>query len=280
MKAATGLLLAVLFAAGTARAEDALDCHLAPGWEASGPIRQYVADNLYEYKDGAADGYLIYGFARMRSIDCKSGGDTLTIDVSEMTDADAAYGLFTANRDPRLPIAKIGMGGQIQAQSALFAQGKYYVEIAEAAANPEADHSATMQALIAKMLERLEGRKSTPEALEWFPKENLASLRLIPESVLGLRLLKRGYVAKYTQGQAFVVLEATPESAAEVLKKLRERFEGATPAQVGDEGFQAKAPYLEGICVFRKGRYVAGYANLPEAKEAATLAAKLAARIP
>ena len=275
-----GLLLAVLVATETARAQDALDCHYAPGWEPSGPVRQYVADNLYEYKDGAADGYLIYSFARMRSIDCKSGGDTLTIDISEMTDADAAYGLFTANRDPRLPIAKIGMGGQVQAQSGLFAKGKYYVEIAEVAANPETDHTATIQAFVAKIQERLEGRESAPEALEWFPKENLASVRLIPESVLGLRLLKRGYVAKYAQGQAFVVLEATPESAAEVLKKLRVRFDGTTPAQIGDEAFQVKAPYLEGICVFRKGRYVAGYANLPEAQVASGLAAKLAARIP
>jgi hypothetical protein len=137
-----------------------------------------------------------------------------------------------------------------------------------------------MQAFVAKIQERLEGRESVPEALEWFPKENLVSVRLIPESVLGLRLLKRGYVAKYTQGQAFIVLESTPESAAEVLKKLRESFDGATPAQVGDEAFQAKAPYLDGICVFRKGRYVAGYANLPEARDAAILAAKLAARIP
>ena len=76
------------------------------------------------------------------------------------------------------------------------------------------------------------------------------------------------------------MLESTPESAAEVLKKLRERFDGAAPAQIGDEAFQAKAQYLEGICVFRKGRYVAGYANLPEAQQAANLAAKLAARIP
>ena len=274
------LLLSLLFAAGMARGQDALDCHFAPGWEPSGPARQYVADNLYEYKDGAADGYLIYGFARMRTIDCKSGGDTLTIDISEMTDADAAYGLFTANRDPRLPIAKIGMGGQAQAQGGLFAKGRYYVEIAEAAANPEADHCATIQAFVAKIEARLEGRESAPEALEWFPKENLASVRLIPESVLGLRLLKRGYVAKYAQGQAFVVLEATPESAAEVMKKLRERFDGAAPAQIGDEAFQAKAQYLDGICVFRKGRYVAGYANLPEARRAALLAAQLAARIP
>ncbi len=279
MKAAR-LLLLILLAAGMARAVETLDCHFAPGWEATGAIRQYTADNLYEYKDGAADGYLSYGFVRMRTIKCKSGGDTLTIDVSEMSDADAAYGLFTANRDARLPIAKIGMGGQVQAHSASFAKGKYYVEIAEVAANPESDHSATMQAFAAGIEERLEGRKSAPEALEWFPKENLDSVRLIPESVLGLRLLKRGYVGKYKQGQAFIVQEASPESAAEVLKKLREHFEGASPAQVGDEAFQVKAPYLDGICIFRKGRFLAGYANLPEAQQAASLAAKLAARIP
>jgi hypothetical protein len=275
-----GLLLAVLLAAGMARSQSFLDCHLASGWEPSGPVRQYTADNLYDYKDGAADGYLSYGFARMSTIDCKSGGDTLTIDVSEMNDADAAYGLFTANRDPRLPIAPIGIGGQIQPQSATFAKGRYYVEIAEVAANPEADYSAVMQAFAAGIAQRLEGRETAPEALQWFPKENLDSVRLVPESVLGLRLLKRGYVARYQQGQAFVVQEASPESAAEVFKKLRARFDGAMPAQIGDEAFQAKAPYLDVICVFRKGRFLAGYANLPDAQQAAALAAKLAARIP
>jgi len=275
-----GLLLTVLLPAGMACAQNALDCRIAPGWEASGPIRQYTAENLFDYKDGAAEGYLSYGFARMSSIDCKSGSDTLTIDLSEMNDADAAYGLFTANRDSQLPIAKIGMAGQIQPQSASFAKGKYYVEIVEVAANAEADHTALMKAFATGIEQRLEGRETLPEALLWFPKENLDTVRLVPESVLGLKLLKRGYVAKYSQGQAFVVLEATPESAAEVMKKLRERFSGATSAQIGDEAFQAKAPYLDGICVFRKGRYLAGYANLPDAQQAASLAAKLAARLP
>jgi hypothetical protein len=243
-------------------------------------VRQFTAENLYDYKDGAADGYLSYGFARMSSIDCKSGPDTLTIDLSEMNDADAAYGLFTSNRDPKLPIAKIGMGGQIQSQSAIFAKGKYYVEIVEVADNAEADHTAVMQAFAAGIEKRLEGRVTTPEALLWFSQDNLDTVKLVPESVLGLKLLKRGYVAKYKQGQAFVVLEATPESAAEVFKKLREHFDGATPAQIADEAFQAKAPYLDGICVFRKGRYLAGYTNLPDAQQAAALAAKLATRIP
>jgi hypothetical protein len=274
------LLLGLVCAVGTAHAQAYLDCHFAQGWEQSGAKRQYSPDNLYDYKDGSAEGYLSFGFAAMQGIDCKLGGDMLAVDVSEMNDADAAYGMFTANRDPRLPNAKIGMGGQVQPQSASFAKGKYYVELVLTGASPETDHSALLEAFAGKMEARIEGRTTPPEALDWFPRENLASARLIPESVLGLRLLKRGYVAKYKQGQAFIVLEASPESAAEVLKKLRARFDGATDAKAGEEGFQAKAQYLDGICVFRKGRYLAGYANLPGAQEAAVLAAQLASRIP
>ena len=108
------LLLFLPLAIGMAHAQDYLNCKLVPGWEQAEPMHQYTADNLFEYKDGDAEGYLIYGFAHMQGIDCKSGGDALTIDVSEMGDADQAYGMFAANRDPNLPIAKIGMGGQVQ----------------------------------------------------------------------------------------------------------------------------------------------------------------------
>ncbi|HET6169810.1 MAG TPA: DUF6599 family protein [Terracidiphilus sp.] len=273
-------LLALLMTAAVAHAQAYLDCHFAPGWEQDGTKRQYAADNLYDYKDGGAEGYLIFGFVRMRGITCKSGGDTLDIDASEMSDADAAYGMFTANLDPSVAIAKIGMGGQVQRQSASFAKGNYYVELVMTSADPNSDQSALMNVFAAGMLKSLDGRDSAPEAVEWFPKETLVSVRMVPESVLGLRQLKRGFVAKYKQGQAFLVQEASSESAAEVLKSLRGRFDGALPVQIGDEGFQSKAPYLDGICVFRKGRFLGGYANLPNAQQAASLASTLAARIP
>ena len=82
-----------------------------------------------------------------------------------------------------------------------------------------------------------------------------------------------------SQGQAFIVVEQSPESAAEVMNKLRARFEGH-PWQLADEAFQVKAPYLDGVCVFRKGRIIAGYTNLSDAAEAAAQAAKLLERIP
>jgi hypothetical protein len=279
MKAAV-LLLAILSTAGIAPAQSYLNCHFAPGWEQSGAVHQYTADNLYEYKDGGAEGYLLYGFVRMQGIDCKSGGDTLTIDVSEMKDADLAWGIFSANVDPNMPIVKLGMSGQVGRQSGSFARGNYYVEMVVVAANPDSDLTAPLKAFAGKIAENLAGRDSLPEPLAFFDPLNVTSLHLIPESVLGIRQLKLGYVAKYKQGQAFIVQEATAESAAEVLKSLRARFDPSKPAEVGDEAIQAKVQYLDGICIFRKGRYIAGYANLPEPADAVAQAARLAARIP
>lgn len=275
-----GLLIAILLAAGTASAQEYLSCQFAPGWVQAGAKRQYAADNLFEYKDGAAEGYLSFGFVRMVGISCKRGGDTLDIDVSEMKNPDAAYGMFAVNSDPTAPVAKLGMGGQVQRQSASFAKGVYYVEIVETAANPDADDTAAMRAFASAMESRLEGRVTPPEALGWFPREDLETVRVVPQSVLGLRELKRGYVAKYKTGQAFIVPEASPEAAAGALASVRKQFDGATPAQVGEESFTAKVKYLEGICFFRKGRYVGGYANMADPQKAAAQAKQLAAAIP
>lgn len=277
---ASALLLAALLASGSVAAQPVLDCHIVPGWEQSGAIRQYDSGNLFEYKDGGAEGYLIFGFARMSTVDCKSAKSTLTIDLSEMADPDAAYGLFAANLDPTSPILQIGMGGQVQAQSATFAKGNFYVEIVEVAADANADDSSTLRSIASTLEVRLPGRVTPPAQLRWFPLGYVAPIRMVPESVLGLRELKRGYVAKYQAGQAFIVLASTPESASLVLKALHEHFPGAVSAPVGDEAWCANAPYLAGLCIFRKGRVLAGYTNLPTPQQAAALAAVLAGRIP
>ena len=274
------VVCAVLATAAPTVAQNYLNCHFVPGWEPSGAIRDYAPDNLYDYRDGAAEGYLIYSFARMRGIDCRSGSTTLAIDVSDMTDADSAYGMFSANRDPREPIANTGMGAQVLPQSLLFAKGKYFVEIIETDGNPNSNQTDALKAFAAKIDPLLEGRNTPPEALKWFPTESLVSVRLVPESVLGLKILKRGYVAQYDHGQAFVVQEDSPQAASETMKELRARFDGAAPAQIADESFTVKAPYLDGVCMFRKGRYIGGFTNLPDVAQAASRAGTLRRQIP
>lgn len=271
------LFALLLFFAGTASAQDYLNCHLVQGWEQSSPKRDYSPDTLYEYMDGNAESYLLYGFVHMQGITCTSGGKKFVIDVSEMQDSDLAYGMFASNADPNQPIAKIAMGGQIQPRRASFAKGQYYVEIA---ASPEGNYTIALQAFVSKIEPLIEGRSSPPDALSWFPQGNLASVRLVPESVLGLRQLRRGYVAKYAQGQAFIVVESSPESAAEVFKRVQARFPDATPAKLADDSFQAKSQYLDSICIFRKGRYIAGYTNQASRDAAFTNATNLASHLP
>ncbi len=273
MKAVKTFLL-ILVAASFAGAAD--DCRLASGWKPDGPSRTFTADDLYEYLDGGAEGYLIFGFVRLEHQTCAKGADSLVIDVSEMNDPDAAYGLFAARRDPRQPLRRIGMGGEILPNRASFAKGKYYVELT---AMPGEEYRPTLRVFTVALEKRLTGRSTPPGALAWFPRGH-TSVRLIPRSVLGLRPLKRGYVAEYSNGQAFVVTEATAQSAAAVLAALRRRFAGAKEAKVADEAFEFNDRYLGGVCIFRKGHYLGGYAHLHKGTEGVSLARTLASRLP
>ena len=269
-----------LLACGLAAAADPAPvptCTLVPGWTQKGEARSYVADNLFEYMDGNAEGYLIYGFQSMHGVSCDKGTENLVIDISDFGEDDLAYGMFTANRDMREPMAKRGAGGQIVPRRAMVTKGQYFVEIA---ANPEGDHTATLKEWTAVFEKMVPGSTNPPVALSWFPAEKQQSLRLVPESVLGIRLLRRGYAGQYDYGKAFVVTEATPESAAALLVKLRGRYTDTTAATVGDEAFQAKDPYLGRLCYFRKGRYIGGYANVADGQDPAALSVALAAKLP
>ena len=195
-------------------------CTAVQGWTQQGEARSFDADNLFEYINGNAEGYLLYHFVGMKGITCKSGEVTLNIDISEFEDTEFAYGMFTSTRDPRLPTVKMGVTGQVTQRKGFFTKDKYYVEIS---ANPEGDHSATLRAFLSIIEKNIQGRTTLPDAFGWFPTENLTpdSIRLVPESVLGLRLLKSGYVAQYQAGKAFLVRESSPEAAAQVFDEAQ-----------------------------------------------------------
>jgi hypothetical protein len=279
-----GLAMAmVLAAAGSLAAADrtpALSCSLVPGWSQAGPERAYVSQNLFEYMDGNAEGYLVYGFLEMRGVTCNKGEVTFVIDLSDFGDPDSAYGMFTSDVDGRLPTQKIGMNGQIVPRRAFFAKGRHFLEIA---ANPEGDHTAALKQWTAALDKVIPGSTELPSTLAWFPTEQRQSLRLVPESVLGMRVLKRGYAAQYDYGKAFVVKEATPQSAGVVMDQLRKRFgqvSPVSPANVADEAFLYSDKYLGRLCVFRKGRYVGGYAISTDGVDPVSLSAALAAKVP
>lgn len=256
--AASGLAAFVL--AGSLQAAEMPDCKAVAGYQQRGELRSYTPETLYDYMDGNSEGYLIYQFVKMTGLTCISGANTIVIDISEMVDAEGAYGIYCANRDPNMPDQKLGVAGQIKPRRAVFVKGKYYVELA---ANPAQD--AALKQFVALMEPKIEGRTTLPDALAWFPKEKMqpGTLRLIPESVLGIRILKRGYVAQYEQGKAFLVPEADEAAAKATMEKFRTRLGDTKPAKLGDEAFTATDKYLGPLFVFRKGRFVGGTSSMP-----------------
>jgi hypothetical protein len=273
------VLIAAL--AGAGDGFPAPDCTLVPGWTQKGPLRTFEPDTLFDYMNGNAEGYHAYGFALMQGVTCvNDAGDQLVIDVSELGDADHAWGIFVANRDVRSPNEAIGAGGQVLPRRATFARGRYYVEIA---ASPAGDHTESLRAFAGALETQTPGRAAPPAGVGWFPTEGLEadSVRLVPASVLGIRALRRGFLAQYPEGRAFVVAEESPEAAADTLQEVRERFAGtADVAGIGDAAFTATDDYLGGLVLFRKGTRVAGVSNLAEGTDGTGLARRLAGALP
>jgi hypothetical protein len=240
-----------------------------PGWTQQGEAREFVADTLFEYINGNAEGYLVYGFAKMRGVTCVKGGVTVVADVSEFKDEEGAYGMLLSTLDPGAGTEKIGIAGQVVERRVVFAKGRYFAELS---AEPEGDHAAALRELAGSLEKTLAGTGNIPEAVGWFPP-GWKSVRFVPSSVLGIRGLDRGYMVEYAEGRAFLL-----RGGAEAFEKLRLRLKaGEAASEIGDASFQAADQYLGPGCYFRKGGIIGGALG---GGDVCGRAKELAARLP
>ena len=272
-------LLAVFVMFAGLVAAQAPDCAIAPGFKQDGEAREFNTETLFNYMDGNSEGYFLYSFVRMQGVTCKQGDQSLVLDVSEFADPEMAYGMFTANFDNRRPRVDLGAGGQVSPSKAIFVKGKYFVEIS---VEPEGDNAKLLEAAARAMEPRVPGSTSIPKELSLFPKEGLqpGSPRLIPHSVLGLRMLQKGYLGIYDNGRLFFVTEASPEAAKALYAKLKERFpagSGQPSTQIGEESYTGQDRLLGRFCLFRKGARVGGLVSAAEGADAPKIAAQFAA---
>lgn len=273
------VLLLATAALAVAAADGVPSCDAIPGSSQDGASRFYEGDRLFEYMDGNSEGYFVYGFVRMNGVTCAVNNQKILIDISEMRDEESAYGIFSANRDVNLPSEKIGAGAQIVPRKAIFVKGKYFVEIA---AQSQGDFTTLLRTAAVALESGVPGTAAVPEPIAWFPTDGLTNgpPRLVPESVLGIRALHRGYLAQYGTAKAFVVTESSADSAKQVLDKLRARFGTVTPVTLADEAFQTEDKYLGRICIARRANRLIGYAGVPPDSDPQALTRALLTRIP
>jgi hypothetical protein len=235
-----GVLLAPA-ASGSAQALVPSD-GFAPGWKRADKVRTFIEKDLFNHIDGGAELYLEFGFRRVSVQSYTDGEAELEFELYEMTEPDAALGIYLMNAGRETPWAEIPARNSSEEAQVVAVKGSFYVKInnftAGAALRP------AMIALAQAALERLpDSPAGSPLAL--LPEEGLlpGSARLIrgpvglqpfytfgEGDILGLGGKTFAAVGQYREadGSTFnrlVVAYAAEAEAAAIVKNLREKHD-------------------------------------------------------
>ena len=198
-----------------------------PGWRTSGEVQTYTPETLFDYMDGEAEMYFVFGFREMRMQEyVGEEGGPMRVEVYEVDTVENAYGLFSFYR--RGDLAKIGNEGDL-AQGGLlsFWQDRYVVRVF-----PVRDVEEEIPRAFAQRVSReLPVGGSPPELVDTLPPEGLVPRSVkffheklaldniiwtVEDNVLSLDANTDALVAAYDYGGARVslLIVAYPEAAA------------------------------------------------------------------
>jgi hypothetical protein len=132
--------LAVLIVAGFSCSDsqqlDSLRTHLiaepfAAGWTPVDTARIYRGIELFNFIDGGADLFLEYGFRQTLALEYKHNGtESITLEIYQMTDPAASYGIYSVRSGAEARPFAIGDGGSSHAYYTMFWKGAFYVSVA------------------------------------------------------------------------------------------------------------------------------------------------------
>ncbi|MFT3831251.1 MAG: hypothetical protein QM691_16255 [Opitutaceae bacterium] len=150
-------LVSCAFAVAAFAAEDpaTIVAKLAPaaGWSATDPARTATHDTLFDLIDGGAELYQEYGFVRAVSWQFENAArSTIQIELYEMTDAPAAYGVWSLMQTGKYQRGTLGQGSLRFGYYVAFWSGPYFASVTgaqpDAATQAEVDRLASALAAL------------------------------------------------------------------------------------------------------------------------------------
>lgn len=99
------------------------------GWRISGDPEVYEEEALYDRINGGAEIFFEYGFERALYQEYGRNDDSLHVEIYEMADDTAGFGIFSINRSPRADNVPVGAGGQKGSDMVTFWQQNYFVVV-------------------------------------------------------------------------------------------------------------------------------------------------------
>lgn len=239
------------------------------GWTKTSEIRTFTAENLWEFIDGAAEQFVLYGVKSVATTDLANKGEKaeFSIELYEMPNALNAFGVYSLERNPKGSFLEVGTEGNWNGTSLFFYKNNYYVKIIGFEESKQLEQSVKYVA--ERLASVIPDPAEAPFTLTLFPQEGLKkhSEKYYTKNVLAQSYFSNGYTADYTIGKAncllfFILCSGAQEATQDFLsyKKYLET-NGNKPLSnvtIGEEGFSGTDSFYKKVLAFHQGSAVGG----------------------
>ena len=236
----------------------------APGWTRGEEIRFFDPDDLYEFINGAAENFLIYGFEKVVTADYDNAEQPspVVVEIYQMEDPRNTFGIYASERNTD-STKQIGAEGYVGSTALNFWAGNYYVKMTVF------QESEALQREMEKLAEVISGKIGNTGALDLpelalFPTENQVpnTVRYLAQDVLGQRYFTSGFESVYKidnrESKLVIALPGDEEAAKEAMDKYKAftASSGKVDRDVtapGDGGFVGMDGYYGIMAAVRSG---------------------------
>jgi hypothetical protein len=222
----------------------------------------YGPDNLYEYMDGAADIFVLYGVRSLLHLDLKAKAAEISVDVFDMGSPENAFAIYAAERSPDFHFLAIGAEGYQYEGMLNFLQDRYYVKLLGFGNGADAN----LETLARTLSARIGTNPGFPALLSRLPAENRKphSEQYMPSDPLGHPFLGPAYIVGYKSGEQesklLVTLARDQADAQQRLKQLEQSFTKTGQCQpapeLGADAIRASNSFEGSVIAQTKGRYL------------------------
>jgi hypothetical protein len=284
-------VIALLAAAAAQGADDSFGADASKlfpvmeGWNPRGAPASFTPSNLYEFNDGEAEIYLLYGFKQVRICDYVNAQDAkrrLSAEIYKMGSPLEAFGIYSAYRGKRGKTVAVGAEGYQSSTQLLFYKGLIFGKLTTS--DPREDAAKALLDCATKIAAVLPGDGAKPQELELLKTDVTVpgTEQYLMNEPLDLPCFKRVLLAEATlpsqaaPARLILVMTESSDDADRAAKAFEEYIKSAGGTAAWQAGasrptLEANSDKLKHILLRRSGNRLAGICQLEKSDNGTAL---------
>jgi hypothetical protein len=201
------------------------------GWNQQDSTRVFVGEDLYTLIDGGADIYLEYGFRQAAAAEYRNDREnSIKLEIYEMSDASAAYGMFSLNAGTQGKKIQIGNEGMLFQYYLMFWKNKFIIFLT--GNDTTSETISGILEIAASIDKRLSAPGTKPTLVSRLSSNNLKSCTYVRGTIAlssfytfdtkNIFRVKEGVVGKYPTYTLLIFQYASDKEAEENYKSAQE----------------------------------------------------------